>query len=76
MTAGVAMNAHALGILELPRLLDLVAERAASAPGAARVLSLQPSSDLAWLEAEHRRVGAVRSRRSRISLGSRRSIVA
>lgn len=55
------MNAHALGILELPRLLDLVAERAASAPGAARVRALQPSSDLPWLEAEHRRVGAVRS---------------
>ena len=55
------MNAHALGILELPRLLDLVAEQAASAPGAARVRALQPSSDLQWLEAEHRRVGAVRS---------------
>src|SRR6476469_6592515 len=54
------MNAHALGILEYPRLLDLVAERAASAPGAARVRALQPSSDLAWLEAEHRRVAAVR----------------
>ncbi|HET9683242.1 MAG TPA: hypothetical protein VFP15_04015, partial [Gemmatimonadaceae bacterium] len=55
------MNTHALGILELPRLLDLVAERAASAPGAVRVRALQPGNDLAWLEAEHRRVGAVRS---------------
>lgn len=55
------MNAHALGILELPRLLDLLAERAASAPGAARVRALEPRSDLAWLEGEHRRVGAVRS---------------
>src|SRR5690242_8454782 len=55
------MNTHALGILELPRLLDLVAERASSTPGAARVRALAPSSDLAWLEAEHRRVGAVRS---------------
>ncbi|MDB4886595.1 MAG: hypothetical protein JWN79_2033, partial [Gemmatimonadetes bacterium] len=55
------MNAHALGILEFPRLLALVAERAASAPGAARVRALQPSADLAWLEAEHRRVSAVRS---------------
>jgi DNA mismatch repair protein MutS2 len=55
------MNAHALGILELPRLLDLLAERAASAPGAARVRALEPRSDLAWLEGEHRRVGAVRA---------------
>jgi DNA mismatch repair protein MutS2 len=55
------VNQHALGLLELPRLLDLVAERAASAPGAARVRALAPSSDLAWLEAEHRRVGAVRA---------------
>jgi DNA mismatch repair protein MutS2 len=55
------MNAHALGILEFPRLLDLVAERASSAPGAARVRALAPSSNLAWLEEEHRRVAAVRS---------------
>jgi DNA mismatch repair protein MutS2 len=55
------MNAHALGILEFPRLLDLVAERASSAPGAARVRALVPSSDVAWLEEEHRRVAAVRS---------------
>jgi len=55
------VNAHALGILEFPRLLELVAERAASAPGAARVRALTPSSDLAWLEGEHRRIGAVRS---------------
>ena len=55
------MNAHALGILEFPRLLELVAERAASAPGAARVRALAPSADLAWLEAEHRRVAAVRA---------------
>ncbi len=56
-----AMNAHALGILEFPRLLELVAERAASAPGAARVRALTPSADIAWLEAEHRRVAAVRA---------------
>jgi len=56
----MTMNAHALGILEYPRLLDLVAGFAASAPGAARVRALAPSADLAWLEAEHRRVGAVR----------------
>ena len=55
------MNAHALGILEFPRLLELVADRAASAPGAARVRALEPSADLAWLAGEHRRVAAVRS---------------
>ena len=55
------MNAHALGILEFPRLLDLVAERAASVPGAARVRALVPSTDLEWLDAEHRRVAAVRA---------------
>jgi DNA mismatch repair protein MutS2 len=55
------MNAHALGLLEFPRLLELVAERAASAPGAARVRALAPSADLEWLEAEHRRVAAVRA---------------
>ena len=55
------MNAHALGILEFPRLLELVAERAASAPGAARVRALAPSADLSWLETEHQRVAAVRA---------------
>jgi DNA mismatch repair protein MutS2 len=55
------MNAHALAILEFPRLLDLVAERAASAPGAARVRAIEPNTDLAWIEREHRRVAAVRS---------------
>src|SRR5256714_4305924 len=55
------MNAHALGILEFPRLLELLAARAASAPGAARGHALAPSPDLSWLETEHRRVAAVRS---------------
>jgi len=54
------VNAHALGILEYPRLLDVVAGFAASALGAARVRALAPRSDLPWLETEHRRVGAVR----------------
>jgi len=54
------MNGHALGILEFPRLLELVAGFAASAPGAARVRALVPSADLTWLDAEHRRVGAIR----------------
>ena len=54
------MNAHALGILEYPRLLDVVAGFAASALGAARVRALVPRADLPWLETEHRRVAAVR----------------
>ncbi|MEO8561276.1 MAG: Smr/MutS family protein [bacterium] len=54
------MNAHALGILELPRLLELVAGFAASGPGASRVRALAPRADLVWLETEHRRVAAVR----------------
>ncbi|CAN5791606.1 endonuclease MutS2 [soil metagenome] len=55
------MNTHALAILEFPRLLALVADRAFSAPGAARVRALTPRSEQAWIEAEHRRVAAMRS---------------
>jgi DNA mismatch repair protein MutS2 len=53
------MNAHALGILELARALDVVAQRAASALGADRVRALAPSTDREWLRAEHLRVAAV-----------------
>ena len=55
------MNAHALAVLEFPRVLDLVAERASSAAGAARVRALAPSDGRAFLEGEHRRVAAVRA---------------
>lgn len=55
------MNAHALGILEFPRMLAHVAGRAASAPGAAAVRALAPRADREWIESEHARVGAVRS---------------
>ncbi len=55
------MNAHALGILEFPRLLAHVAGRASSAPGAAAVRALTPRTDHEWIEAEHGRVHAVRS---------------
>lgn len=55
------MNAHALGILEFPRVLDLVAERAGSSLGAARVRALRPVDDRGWLDAEHARISAVRS---------------
>lgn len=55
------MNAHALGILEFPRLLAHVAGRASSAPGAAAVRALAPRVERDWIESEHARVGAVRS---------------
>jgi DNA mismatch repair protein MutS2 len=54
------VNRHALTVLEFPRLLDEVAGRASSGPGAARVHALQPSSDVVWIEREHGRVAAVR----------------
>ncbi len=55
------MNAHALGILEFPRLLAFVAGRATSAPGAAAVRALSPRTDRPWIEAEHARVDAMRA---------------
>lgn len=55
------MNAHALGILEFPRLVAFVASRAHSAPGAAAVRSLVPRMDRNWIAAEQRRVTAMRS---------------
>src|SRR5437016_1390424 len=55
------MNSHALGILEFPRVLDLVADRASSVLGGARVRSLTPSGDQPWLESEHARVAAMRA---------------
>jgi len=55
------MNAHALGILEFPRLLAFVAGRAHSAPGAAAVRALVPRTDRAWIEQEQSRVAAMRS---------------
>ncbi len=57
------MNAHALAVLEFSRVLDLVAQRAASTLGAERVRALTPGTDRAWLEAEHGRVAAVRAMR-------------
>ena len=55
------MNAHALGILELDRALDVVAGRASSALGAERIRGLQPTADMPWLKDELRRVAAVRA---------------
>lgn len=57
----VAMNAHALSILEFPRVLDVVAGHASSEPGAARVRALSPSTDRDWLDGEHARVAAMRA---------------
>jgi DNA mismatch repair protein MutS2 len=55
------MNRHALGILELARVLAHVSQRAHSAPGAAAVRALEPLGDRAAIEDEHRRVGAMRT---------------
>lgn len=55
------MNAHALGVLEFPSVLEVVAGHATSALGAARVREAAPSLDRAWLEGEHARVEAVRA---------------
>src|SRR3954469_13245305 len=55
------MNRHALAVLEFPRLLDLVAERATSTLGAERIRALHPTADRAWLDTEHRRVAAMRT---------------
>jgi DNA mismatch repair protein MutS2 len=54
------VNAHALGVLELPRVLELVAQRATSLLGAARVRSASPNGDRRWVEREQTRVVAVR----------------
>jgi len=55
------VNAHALSVLELPRVLEFVAGHATSALGAARVKALTPSTDIAGLEREQTCVAAVRS---------------
>ena len=55
------MNVHALHVLEFPRALGVVAERASSELGAARVRALAPSTDRGWIEAELRRVAAMRA---------------
>lgn len=55
------MNAHALGVLELPRVLELVAQRATSDLGAARVRSASPNPDRSWIEREQTRIVAVRA---------------
>ncbi|MEO7102165.1 MAG: endonuclease MutS2 [Gemmatimonadaceae bacterium] len=55
------MNNHALAVLEFPRVLDVVAERATSEEGVERVRALRPTTDRDWIEREQARVFAVRS---------------
>jgi DNA mismatch repair protein MutS2 len=55
------VNAHALQVLEFDRVLGLVAERASSAPGAARVRALTPHTDRHAAERELSRVAAMRA---------------
>ncbi len=55
------MNAHALNILELPRVLDVVAGFATSSLGAEHVRALSPMTDSARLDREHSRSAAMRA---------------
>ena len=55
------MNSHALSVIEFPRTLALIAERAVSALGAERVRELTPMTDREPIERELARVAAVRS---------------
>ncbi|HZS60151.1 MAG TPA: endonuclease MutS2 [Gemmatimonadaceae bacterium] len=55
------MNAHALGVLELPRVLELVAQRATSSLGAARIRSALPRPEREWVEREQSRLVGVRA---------------
>ncbi len=55
------VNPHALAVLEFPRVLDVVAERASSVLGAGAVRALRPRTDREWLALEHGRVQAKRA---------------
>jgi DNA mismatch repair protein MutS2 len=55
------VNSHALLVLEFPRLLEVVADRASSTQGAAAVRRLLPRTDREWLAAELSRVQAMRA---------------
>ncbi|HEV2018037.1 MAG TPA: hypothetical protein VGQ98_06970, partial [Gemmatimonadaceae bacterium] len=55
------MNTHALNVIEFPRTLALIAERATSPLGAERVRELRPVTDPDAIEREHARVAAVRA---------------
>jgi len=55
------MNTHALNVIEFPRTLALISERATSPLGGERVRELRPLTDRGAIENEHARVAAVRS---------------
>jgi DNA mismatch repair protein MutS2 len=55
------VNSHALNVIEFPRTLALIAERAVSPLGAERVRELTPMTERETIEREHARVAAVRS---------------
>src|SRR3954471_23308982 len=55
------MNSHALNVIEFPRTLALISERATSVLGADRVRELRPDTDRAQIEREHSRIAAVRA---------------
>jgi DNA mismatch repair protein MutS2 len=55
------MNKHALGVVEYSRVLDVLADRATSALGAARIRAMEPRRDIEWMEAEQRCVVAMRA---------------
>jgi DNA mismatch repair protein MutS2 len=55
------VNAHALTILELPRVLDVAAGFATSSLGAEHVRALEPMADAARLDREHARIAAMRA---------------
>jgi len=55
------MNSHALNVIEFPRTLALISERATSPLGGERVRELCPATDRDVIEREHARVAAVRS---------------
>ncbi|MCC7053653.1 MAG: endonuclease MutS2 [Gemmatimonadaceae bacterium] len=55
------MNPHALSVLEFPRVLDVIADRASSSLGAGAVRALRPSTDRDWLAEELARVQAMRA---------------
>lgn len=55
------MNSHALTVLEFDRVLDVVAGRASSDEGAARVRALRPTTDRDWIEREQTRTFSVRA---------------
>ena len=55
------MNSHALNVIEFPRTLALISERATSPLGGERVRELRPVPHQHVIEREHARVAAVRS---------------